>query len=167
MEVIMLPTNTASNIVFEDDDIKKLHFCPEERWNEKWNYQHLYIVSDNEIKEGDWFVNIQYLKNKEELAVWRHNGEVNPSIESKKIEATTNVSLKQCQCGKIEHKMSCKTQWSLHQIPQSFVKEFVKSNGKITEVNVEIERCYENVLSEHNERVTKNSKNEIIIDNFK
>lgn len=49
-------------------------------------FQHLYILSDEEIKEGDWFIS-------ELNQIWQHNGKIQPSIKAKKIIATTDESL--------------------------------------------------------------------------
>lgn len=48
--------------------------------------QHLYITTNEEIKEGDWFIS-------ELNEVWEHNGKVTPSKLSAKIIATINKSL--------------------------------------------------------------------------
>ena len=92
----MLATDKESNII-KGTDIDYLTIV--DRWSGKGFPQHLYILSDDKIKEGDWFINRQYfadgfVKNNEaSYAIWQHNGEIIPNSEPKKIIATTDSSL--------------------------------------------------------------------------
>lgn len=103
-----------------------------------WEPQHLYFMSDDEIKEGDWI-----LAKQTDGSYFTHRvtdtSIKNIRICDRKIIATTDESLKQCQCGKEKHKMSCKMRWALPNVPESFLVEFVNSQGKINEVSVEYE----------------------------
>lgn len=103
-----------------------------------WINQHLYILSDDEIKEGDWMYNTH------------HNiiskGPGGGNHYDKKIVATTDKSLNECNvCGMSngDHKMSCKTTsiiTKLPQLPESFIQAFIKAYNEgypITEVAVE------------------------------
>lgn len=137
-KIVMLPTEKASSIVFEDDDpIKKLHICPTERQHEKWNYQHLYIISDDEIKEGDWVLN----KETNEIYQRKHynNGKSKLSEQEKKIVATTDKSL-----GITDHRVSPVPNFcDMPQIPESFIQAYIKAYNDghpITEVDLEIEQ---------------------------
>lgn len=86
------------------------------------NPQHLYLTSSRKIKEntntfkegfnGDWYYNSIY-KSIQQI------GDIT-SFDFK-IEATTNPELK------------------LPLIPQSFIEEYVKLNGEIKEINIEME----------------------------
>jgi hypothetical protein len=97
--------------------------------------QHLYLVSDREIKKGDWFIvqlyditstpmklSLEQVKtitdeiwvNQSSIVTCRH-------IENcSRVEATTDPSL------------------NLPLIPQSFIEEYVSKQGKIEEVYIEI-----------------------------
>lgn len=99
---------------------------------------HLYIISDNKIQEDDWFIyNKTIVQAKMDLY----------SDNKYKIIATTDKSLKTnellssgqpCPLGLSND--TGETYKSLPQIPQSFIKQYVESNGKIDEVLVEFER---------------------------
>lgn len=92
---------------------------------------HLYLVSDREIKEEDWFIVkdflhlglIQATKTKQEIEdgekiLYASNKDWYKPSEVIKIEATTDPSL------------------DLPIIPQSFIKKYVEKEGKIDEVYV-------------------------------
>lgn len=134
-KVVMLPTekaelgfNNKGELVTGDTIL----------WsNDAHKAQHLYIISDDEIKKGDWFINEQYfLEEKVELAIWQHNGKIIPNSNPKKIVATTDKSLTISKDG-FEGK-----NWLLNQIHESFINTFIKNynNGTpITKVNLEME----------------------------
>ena len=118
--VVMLPTENSKAPLVVDDDDKSLHLTYE-LFRNKGNavqditYQHLYITSDEEIKEGDWIINKP--SNKPHQVK-----DISYLYESdKKIIATTDKSL-----------------IGVPQIPQSFVEQFVKADG-IDKVLVEVE----------------------------
>ena len=91
-----------------------------EEWDKVMLPQHLYILSDEEIKKDEWFIN-------ELNQLWQHNGKIEPYKGSKKIIATTNTELTSLQEDNIfgGTMVQC-----LPQIPQSFIQEFIKANGK-------------------------------------
>jgi hypothetical protein len=67
--------------------------------------RHIYITSDEEIKDGDWFIN--------ELGqLWQHNGIVKPYKGSKKIILTTDQDL---------------INDNIQSIPDEFLEWFVKN----------------------------------------
>lgn len=99
LQVIMLPTNDkSSHIVFENDDIKKLHLWTKEK-GYGWNFQHLYLISDDDIKEGDWSKHsnndIGQVVNIHDNGLYDmrlYNGEISEDLSvrnGKKIIATT------------------------------------------------------------------------------
>ena len=85
-KVVMIPTEKSS--LFTHADELLFNKTGEREVNLEYGTQpqHLYILSDEEIKEGDWFIN-------ELNQVWKHNGKVQPYKGSKKIIATTDTSL--------------------------------------------------------------------------
>ena len=102
-----------------------------------YKYQHLYLTSDEEIKEGDWVIykgRIVQASIKTQLRII--------NITSKKIIATTDKSL-EISLGK-PYKADMNTiihpRKQLPQIPQSFIEAYVKAEGKIDEVQVEMEQ---------------------------
>lgn len=165
-DVVMLPTEKASKITFLEN---KLMHSGNVNWQSKqhdWEEgdginQNLYILSDEEIKEGDWFLDNendidQYFESK-------HNKLIH--ILSKKIIATTDKSLEiacKVEChdckGKGEQIMPYEdngeicsrclgtgledNENSLPRPSDDFLKAFVKAQGKITEVLVEYRPIY-------------------------
>lgn len=105
-------------------------------FHEKCKNQHLYIISDEEIKEGDWCWN-QY-KGESEMCI----GQVGKSWDTsmKKIIATTDELL---GLGKFETQIVERWGKSRNQFPQpsqSFIEKYVEEYNKgnvITEVMVE------------------------------
>lgn len=100
--------------------------------------QHLYILSDEEIKEGDWrLVNVSIVKDKEEWIVTNKSGFKDIQY---KIIATTDTSL-------WEHDDTVpypKTRPALPQPSSQFIQKFIEeynAGRPITKVMVE----YENV----------------------
>lgn len=134
-QVVMLPTNEIAIIGFLTQKGKErchlVHFdTPMPNILDSEN-QHLYFLSDEEIKEGDWVC-----KGTE---IWQVKSYYGFQPITKKIIATTDKSLKQEIFGLGETAMC-----SLPQIPQSFIEHFVKEYNKgnvITDVMVE----YENI----------------------
>lgn len=130
-KVVMLPTEKASNIIFEDDDVKRLHIAPKERQHEKWNYQHLYIISEDEIKEGDWYLVGTFISQcgKENLS--------HIKTGFNKIVATTDKYL-----GVKSFEGTIYSGKIFPQLTESFIQAYIKAynEGKpITEVDLEIE----------------------------
>lgn len=131
-KVVMLPTEKASDGVMwlNNNTIKpslEIYFNK----LSNWAGQHLYILSDEEIKEGDWFYNPatkEVLFASKDMLSW--NSDTTQEHKGwKKIVVTTD---------------------SLHvfrydylpQIPESFIQAYIKAynEGKpITEVDLEIE----------------------------
>lgn len=131
-KVIMLPTNTISNII-SGNKTNELILVKN---SSKVNYgksQHLYIISDDEIKDGDWYydygchlVNISSIR--------QYKGQM-LSDKDKKILATTDTSLK------IEGKLY-KTITNLPQPSQQFIEKYIEEYNKgniIKDVLVEYE----------------------------
>jgi hypothetical protein len=107
-------------------------------------HQHLYLVSDREIKEGDWV-----------LATDENHVRVIAPFQfgfkqgEQKVEATTDKSL------------------GLPLIPQSFIEEYVQKQGKIDKVKIQMENWEPKIQSilgpqQDNEYLPK-SEQEVII----
>lgn len=107
----------------------KLFIFPSGKSNNK--AQHLYILSDEETKEGDWvkhgLIDIVYQVNKDNYEATIHN-------KSKKIIATTDNTIKFPE--------RFPPFVTLPQIPKSFIEVFISEYNKgniITDVMVEYE----------------------------
>lgn len=97
-----------------------------------WIAQHLYLVSEQEIKEGDWYIDLKnperawkYYRNDEP---WYVEEEGQKNI--RKIIATTDKSL------------------SLPLIPDSFIERWVRWQGDIDKVRLKMENPFENLSPE-------------------
>jgi hypothetical protein len=151
-QVIMLPTKNNSNIViinkYNDKAIgttlenKYLQGGGEFIYNSSLdnssNPQHLYIVSNDKIKEGDWFINLtNVLKCKavDFHGIVDNEGNRYDKEISKKIIATTNNSLE------IQGDHSTWVE-NLPQPSQQFIEKYIESYNRgdvITDVLVEYE----------------------------
>lgn len=132
-KVVMLSTNQKSHIYY-NKQTKGL-------WNSDTVLyetsddiiaKHLYIVSDEQIKDKDWFVNDQ--------GVWQcNNGIIPKGLNPRKIIATTDT------LNNVLENTPTKYQRTITKLPQpsqSFVEVFVKEYNKsniITDVLVEYE----------------------------
>lgn len=126
-KVVMLPTEKSSDIILRTRD-NVIH--QKKYYGTAWEdmgdvYQHLYFLSDDEIKEGDWCVNLAHkLVVKPTDIEWANSNKDN----LKKIIATTD-------------RLEIPYQWSI--IPQpseGFIQKFVESynsGNQISEVDVE------------------------------
>lgn len=155
VKVLMLPTEKASNT-----DIMPGKLCTSPRYNNgkqplifgefENSYfnecvpQHLYLVSDEKIEDGDHFMSAFYGYPLQNTKEWREQqkkmlGEYPDLTDLKqhKIIATTDKSLRD-YCKRKHPK--AKIHPSMPQIPESFVEAFVKADGKINEVMVECEQ---------------------------
>lgn len=124
-QVVMLPTKkNSSNIAKSiNQDILSLYNKNDDKYNQ-WINQHLYILSDDEIKEGDWVYSINY-NNILQLQ--------KPSNKFfyKKIIATTDTSL-------IENiEMIGTGSTYLFKLPQpseQFIEKYIESYNKGTQI---------------------------------
>jgi len=109
--VVMLPTEKASHLYILNKELKFGFYNQKSKpeWTDLIN-QHLYITSDEEIKEGDWYYNNHY--NSVALCTSIHALNRNNQF---KIIATTDTSLE------------------LPQLSQSFIKTYIEAynNGKV------------------------------------
>ena len=59
-KIVMLPTDNKASIIKQLDTKTHLILTPSYEWKltQNWEYQHLYILSDDEIKERDYCVHL-------------------------------------------------------------------------------------------------------------
>lgn len=135
-KVIMLPTEKASKILDYTNLIKKSN---KSNTAFEANGYNLYFTSEREIKEGDWVYrmdtgNIHKSGGSTENYVGIANtGGVRKDL-CKKIEATTDFSLKNTRYVNDLGEVGV----YLPQIPESFIQAYVKVNGDIKDVNIEL-----------------------------
>jgi hypothetical protein len=120
---------------------KKLYSRQSNAYN--WSLSHLYILSSEEIKEGDWVFDSY------DLCVYQIKDFTSTNYHQRKIIATTDESLsKSCttMAGTIRY-----TPLPLPRPSDDFIKAFVKAQGKIDKVLVEcyvtVETGYDKFLS--------------------
>lgn len=137
VKVVMLPNNKASKIYLADNG--KLCISEYAEFSDGINQnQHLYILSDDEIKSSDWF--------------WKPDcnmvfqAEYTPHKSCKKVIASTDESLKQTIIPDIKHfksgvgQLSHSKEIKLPQPSEQFIEYFIKEYNKgnvIKEVEVE------------------------------
>lgn len=140
--VVMLPTSQKANGLWWSGH--KLYIkCPED--HSRGEINHLYILSDDEIKEGDWCYGL--LHGDSQIFQYRNkHGEL---LTARKIIATTDISLKlkeHCTCSESEAiycgypKIEGLCQQLLPQLSQSFIEKYIEEYNKgdiITDVLVE------------------------------
>lgn len=133
-KVVMLPTEKDSYIHKNESEVfllpNKVYYTTDSK------PQHLYIISDEEIEEGDWCFDLEV--NRIFKAEWG-----NPH-NSKKIVATTDKSLQNINGNVNEENERDETglllTQTLPQIPESFVLAYIKAyneDNPITEVDLE------------------------------
>ena len=135
-KIVMLPTNQQTKYLMVYSDVEKtkgkliLNGLKNDEYKE---YQHLYIISDDEIKEGDWFYNIH------SKIVGKAAFNFGKDGLAKKIIATTDSSLTLYMGG---YNMGKSLPQPSQQFIQKYIEEYNKGNV-ITDVLVEYGIIYE------------------------
>ena len=151
-QVVMLPTKKADGVLYLDDTQSGKLFIS------KAGNRHLYILSDEEINEGNWCEDngvIYQIKDKNHLLTVLNFG------NAKKIIATTDKSLSpRIHKGETVDESYPKEFRNsiLPQPSQSFIQKYVEEYNKgniITEVMVEYERYLDQISFDYEIHVTK------------
>ena len=130
--VIMLPTKDKTNLCkSKHNNILVIRDKSLDNYEEDVENQHLYFTSDEEIKEGDW-----YIFNNTDLRKALLSKPIYSSDKYRKVIATTDKSLGLWE-GLQEGDLVGKHFFTMPQIPQSFIEAYVKAEGKIDKVMVE------------------------------
>jgi len=149
VKVVMLPTEKArmcKMIDLEDNSFEFLvqpnnnAFIDEKSHGFHIKPFHLYLVSDEEIKEGDWFITTNSGKNHNEKVLIEATRTTLEYVDKHdfKIIATTDKSKTEFEGVEYFRDGTSKDSYiSLPQIPQSFIEAYVKAEGKIDKVMVE------------------------------
>jgi hypothetical protein len=176
--VVMLPTKDDSARIIKSEDRDYLVFV--DKWSGKHIANHLYILSNDEIKEGDWFFNGEHILQCSAVTdiIIDTEGQWSTIGDCKKIIATTDKSLrihKSEILGKINgHTLGKVKSLLLSQISQSFIEYFISEYNKgnvISKVLVEVEEGLNKPLHEALKsseplcfkRIKLNQSNEIYI----
>lgn len=151
-KVVMLPTEKASNLWLQPNNLLRLANSLKEVGIAK--PQHLYVLSDDEIKEKDWWFDGVNVRN--DFTKWTKY----QKGFDKKIIATTDKLITNCQCNSNPHKLTCDFNYReyLPQLPELFIEAYIKAynEGKpITEVNLEYKYTINNKpLTHGNSHIT-------------
>ena len=142
-KVVMLSTKEQANI-FLEENITLTYYKYQQKHSLKGIAMNLYILSDDEIKEGDWYYDYMLRVVLQATKTSTHNG----GNDYKKIVATTDTSLHTTECVDGSELMD---EWQgekidlhteLPQLSESFIQAYIKAynEGKhITEVDLEMD----------------------------
>lgn len=139
-QVVMLPTNEKAqigdNVIVKHNATLAFGKKVQEPYNMGEENQHLYILSDEEIKESGWYENNGVIFRADDK--FDEGNNPNQNKKNKKIIATTDKSL-----GYTDHRVSPVPNFCDYPQPsQSFIELYVNEYNKgniITEVMVEYE----------------------------
>lgn len=156
VKVVMLSTEKASKLLLLDNilsyckSIKIEKYISNNKEEEQALPQHLYLVSDEEIKDNDHFMSAFYGYPLQNTKEWREKQKELlgkypdlSDLKQHKIIATTDKSLKipiNKHLIRLEEADERDETFLLPQIPESFIEAYVKANGEINEVEVEYEQ---------------------------
>jgi len=135
VKVVMLSTEKA-DIIHLNLHLNKLSIFNKPYPNgDNTKSQHLYLTSDEEIKEGDWVIEnsniiVKVVSLFEDNCLVKNNTAYNTNLKlCKKIVATTDNSIN--------------VNYPIAEIPESFIQAYIKAYNEgntITEVTVEYEQ---------------------------
>ncbi len=140
-KIVMLPTEKAENslLLCNNKELRyvKGYFTQEYLKSENRKSYHLYIISDDEIKEGDWCIKETSMFTEKFIIQAKGYGDINSTTALwRKIIATTDNSLFVTQQN--DHLGQAIIQ--LPQPSESFIQKYVEEHNKgnvITDVMVE------------------------------
>jgi succinate dehydrogenase flavin-adding protein (antitoxin of CptAB toxin-antitoxin module) len=169
-KVHLLPTNDERAVIGLTADEKTLWFAHSGIGNSYGN-KHLYITTDDEIKEGDWYLDNQ-TNTIYKCDSYKESLSTDEFDEFQKIIATTDpklhsTRLKDCPINPEDNMVSVR---GLSKPPNSFIEEYCKVGG-IDEVDVEYGLFHDGNFKDDDEthafkairKPKVNSHNEIII----
>lgn len=163
-KVVMLPTKEKAenfpilkNVNGRGDKLyvpaKGYYYTQEYLKEQKFEAQHLYIISDDKIEDGDWFFSAFYSYLIQNTKEWRDEQESRgkgtsdvSDLKFHKIIATTDKSLtikNACDCGATTFEGCSQCLERLPQPSESFVQKYIEAYNKgeiITDVLVEYEK---------------------------
>lgn len=132
-QVLMLPTDKHAAIV-QESFLRNKRFILGRTLNIGDIGYHLYITSDEDIKEGDWCLVVKSHKDLLKDDIFQYNGECSINHEYiKKIIATTNTSLyteKESWFSSVKSFGDNKVKLQLPKPSQQFIKEYIKELNK-------------------------------------
>lgn len=158
-KIIMLPTENETMVLRNTYCFTEAHGNPlkygriRNAVERGFEYQHLYVITNEEIKEDDWYVNDKMIFKAD--SVFDNGNNPNQNKLNKKIAATTN---------KLYNNIGGKllTQ-KLPTFSQEFLKQYCEAGG-IDEVEIEEEWLgYDGILGKNINKIKVNIDNTINI----
>lgn len=139
-KVVMLPTEKASklfissrgDLLYGEIDTESEENCGSE--------QHLYIISDEEIKEGDWVYDTFDLDIYQVTSEHLESMDKQVNTLCKKVIASTDITLYYTS-----KKQTEESNYPIPQIPKSFIQAYIKAYNEdkpITEVDLEVQERF-------------------------
>jgi len=146
LQLVLLPTKDNSYLCLKDNKLvnandggSMLGYDPP-----RWFTQHLYAISNEKPKIGDYTIinnilgKVEYDTTSETWDLISLNGNTYPFTTNKyfkKVVITTDKSLTYCQCGNNPHKMSCKQTYNFPTFTNDFINTYVEryNNDEIIE----------------------------------
>ncbi len=162
-DVVMLPTEKASHIGFyTDPKDTRLYFnsskTPLLKNQPNWKPQHLYFLSDDEIKDGDWVFDVfAWKRGKGDVVIQNVNLTQGQLQFCKKIIATTDESLvtkHNCNCFATTYEGCSECLELLPRPSNEFLKKFCELGG-IDKVLVEYDCDHSELPDEVIEQLIK------------
>ncbi len=130
-DVVMLGTSDQNCPIFKHPTEEKLRVGlgvqNHEPLHPRDRSQHLYILSDEEIKEGDWYYSSLDICSRDDRGIRNFMPEPEDLKYSKKIIATTNPKLLTTRIS-VDQDFN-ESYIPVPQVPQSFVELFAKEQG--------------------------------------
>lgn len=134
-KVVMLPTNEKSKLFITNNHLSLLNY-EQSNLGESYN-QHLYILSDDEIKDGDWFLDTGMDNKPLSSGPWQLKGissEIGAPTDAKKIIATTDRSLTLETYDSSDEGSSCGKMY-LPKPSDSFIKKYIEEYNKGNQIS--------------------------------
>jgi hypothetical protein len=144
-DIVILSTDNSSVLMLDKNELKYSKQYGFELFDEKNNFRHInkkniYILSNEKIKEGDWFIHknkwlhqCKYLLGEDKSEIYDGKDSHYFDFDCKKVIATTDVSLLiniNCQTYKREHcgGYCCGIKKINEKFIEYYIKEFNKGN---------------------------------------
>lgn len=168
-KVVLVPTKNESNIAFyqEGTSYNKPVLQIVKYTSSDYTYQHIHILSDEDIKEGDWYIcwlTVNGIPTDYELyqATIKDSVDLFSSANNyKKIIATTDSSLKiegECKIRSGKRIERFPTESMLPQIPSSYIQYYIEQYNKGNVI--------EEVVVEHEYNTDSEAYNDLLKDDY-
>jgi len=178
-QVILLPTNDDNSDIELHTKRNRLYSKSKDKTNFnynkqltplEWYKQHLYIISDNEIKEDDWITLFTHINKyqlrqvkeiKDNILICYNNELISLDLKPKKIIATTDNTIKVFGKSKIDNSNIEILGKTIPSPSYSFILKYIEEYNKgsiITDILVEYDNLVEDVYGNQHLQSEKDSQ---------